>query len=186
MTRSKRIHVGTFLLVLSFLWSSLGFAEKSTIKKEDVPEAVMKAFSHAYPFAKATGFSKEDRDGTILYGIGGSIGKVKLEMVYTEAGDLFMVEETVVMKLVPKALLKAIQKSHPKMKITKAEKLTRGDETLYELYLAKGKEKSQVELDLQGNIVYPKPEEKPTEQTPPPLQPTEAPADPSKAPETPK
>jgi hypothetical protein len=143
-----------------FLASTAVLAGEDTIKKEEVPDAVLKAFEQAYPFAKATEYEREDRSGVIYYEIECRVGKLKLEMVYTGDGDLYEIEQLIGLKAVPKAVIKSVKKAHPKAKIKKAERLTRGAQTLYEIYLSKGKQKLEIVLDPTGKILEPEEKEK--------------------------
>lgn len=151
--------VFTCSLVIIALLAPAALAGEETIKKDAVPEAVIKAFEQAYPFVKVTEYEKEDRNGVIYYEIEGKIGKLKLEMVYTPDGKLYEIEQTIRLKKVPKAVIKAVKQAHPKAKIRKAELLTRGAETLYEIYLKKGKEKLEIVLDPSGKILEPQEKE---------------------------
>jgi hypothetical protein len=146
-------------LVIIALLSPAALAGEETIKKDAVPEAVLKAFEQAYPFVKVTEYEKEDRNGVIYYEIEGKVGKLKLEMVYTPDGKLYEIEQTIKLKKVPKAVIQAAKKANPKAKIKKAELLTRGAETLYEIYLKKGKEKIEIVLDPAGKILEPQEKE---------------------------
>jgi uncharacterized membrane protein YkoI len=146
-------------LVIIALLAPAALAGEETIKKDAVPEAVLKAFEQAYPFVKVTEYEKEDRNGVIYYEIEGKVGKLKLEMVYTPEGALYEIEQTIKLKKVPKAVIQSAKKAHPKAKIKKAELLTRGAETLYEIYLKKGKEKIEIVLDPTGKILEPQEKE---------------------------
>jgi hypothetical protein len=100
-------------------------------------------------------------------------------MVYTGDGDLIEIEQVIGIKAVPRAVVKSARKAHPKAKITVAEKLTRGSETLYEFHMRKGKKKFEVVLDPTGKIVETEPEEK--EEKEEKEKPAEKPAEPEKA-----
>lgn len=149
----------TICLVVATLTTSTVTAGEETIKKDAVPEAVLKAFGQAYPFVNVTGYEREDQGGVIYYEIDCKVGNLKLEMVYTGDGDLYEIEQVIALKAVPKPVIQAAKKAHPKARIQKAERLTRGAETLYEIYLKKGKEKIEIVLDPSGKILEPREKE---------------------------
>ena len=146
------------LAVIALLIST-ALAGEEKIKKDAVPEAVLKAFAQAYPFAKVTSYERDEEDGVIQYEIACKVGNLKLEMVYTGDGDLYEIEQVIPLKAVPKAVIQAAKKANPKARITKAEKLTKGAQTLYELHLKKGKEKKEIVLDPGGKILAPEEKE---------------------------
>lgn len=155
-----RVFKCSLAVIALVLASTAIMAGEETIKKEAVPEAVIKTFEQAYPFAKVTEYEKEDRSGVIYYEIECRVGKLKLEMVYTGDGDLYEIEQLIGIKAVPKAVIKSVKKAHPKAKIKKAEKLTRGAQILYEIYIRKGKQKLEIVLDPTGKILEPEEKEK--------------------------
>jgi hypothetical protein len=152
----KRFHVGAIAaLALLVLLPAAALAGDQKLKKEEVPETVLKAFERAYPFAKATAYERDDKGGVAYYEIECRIGSLKLELVYSGDGDLYEIEQVVAMKTVPKAVAKSAKQAHPKAKIKSAEKLTRGDQTLYEFHMVEGKKKFEVVLDSAGKILEP-------------------------------
>lgn len=155
-----RVFNCSLVVIALLLASTTVMAGEDTIKKEAVPEAVIKAFEQAYPFAKVTEYKREDRSGVIYYEIECRVGKLKLEMVYTGDGDLYEIEQLIGLKAVPKAVIKSAKKAHPKAKIRKAERLTRGVQTLYEIYIREGKQKLEIVLDPTGKILEPEEKEK--------------------------
>jgi hypothetical protein len=143
------------LTIAALLTATTALAGEETIKKEAVPDAVLKAFEQAYPFAKVTEYEREDKDGVAYYEIECRIGKLRLEMVYSGDGDLYEIEQLITFKAVPKEVRKSFKKAYPKAKIKKAEKLTRGALTLYEFHVREGKKKFEIVLDPTGKILEP-------------------------------
>lgn len=150
-----RIAAWCNLMVICLLAGPAVLAGEDTVKKEEVPAAVIEAFERAYPFVKVTAYEKEDRAGKACYEIECRVGKLKLEMVYTPDGELYEIEQLIRIKAVPRAVTKSVKKAHPGARIRKAERLTRGGQTLYEIYLRKGKQKMEMVLDATGEIIEP-------------------------------
>jgi len=144
-----------FIFTATVLVGGGALAKDQKIKKDEVPEAISKAFARAYPFAKVKGYVREDRAGKVYYEVVCRVGNLRLEMVYSGEGDLYEIEQVISLKAVPKAVLKAARKAHPKAKVKMAEKLTRGERTLYELYLKEGKKGFEIVLDPAGTLVGP-------------------------------
>jgi hypothetical protein len=123
------------------------------IKAKDLPAAVTAAFQKAYPNAKIKGTSKEVENGKTMYEVESVDGKINRDLLYNADGTCAEIEETIPGKALPSDVANALNKSFPKGKVMKSEKLTKGETIRYELLIQSGKEKHEVVFDGTGIVV---------------------------------
>lgn len=141
-----------FLVVLTMLAVSVAYTrQEATIKKKDVPKAVLDAFAKSYPKATAKGYSKETEDGKVLYEIESTEGKMGRDVTYTADGTTVSVEETMAFSDMPEAVRTAFTKEYPKAKISMCERVVEGSVTKYEVHMTAGKKSSEAVYNPDGS-----------------------------------
>jgi hypothetical protein len=143
---------GVILLSVLLLYADAGAQEK-TIRKKDVPAAVISAFQKAYPDAKMKGFAAETEHGTLYYEVESVRGKQTVDALLLPDGTFYEIEEAMTAKDLPAAVSGAVKAKHPKAKFQKAEKVTRGTEISYDLSATEGKSKISLTIDPNGKIL---------------------------------
>ena len=129
--------------------------ESIKVAKKDVPEAVLSAFSKAYPKGIIKTYSREMRDGKICYEIESKDRHTKRDIIYAANGDVMEIEEALKPNELPQVVTAAITKAHPKGKIIAAERLTRGDVVQYESTIKDGGKKIDLVFSDAGELVSP-------------------------------
>jgi hypothetical protein len=142
----------TLLGVIIFSANSHAIAGDKKITKKDVPTAVLKAFTDAYPKAKVNAYAKEVEKGETFYELETIDGTVKRDLLYKANGTAAEVEEILTAKTVPESIAKAITMDMPKAKIISGEKSTRDTDVSFEVVVVNGKEKVRVLLSADGKI----------------------------------
>ncbi len=127
-------------------------AKEETVKRQDVPPAVVSAAAKAYPKAKIREWAKESEDGKTLYEASMVDGAKKQDVLFAADGSVVAVEEVVPMSEVPTAVKDAIKAKYPKGVIHSTEKITRGKEVQYEIGL-RNAAKKEVVVAADGRIV---------------------------------
>lgn len=141
-----------FLLVVAILVVSLAYArQETTLKKKDVPKAVLDAFAKSYPKATVKGYSKETANGKVVYEVASSEGKVGRDVTFNADGTTVTVEETLAFNDLPEAVRTAFTKEYPKAKSTKWEKVTEGSVTKYEAHMTSGKKSIEAVYNPDGS-----------------------------------
>jgi hypothetical protein len=110
-------------------------AEEQTIKCDQVPPAVHKAFQTAYPKAMIRDCSKEVEKGKTAYEISSLEDKTRRDILYYEDGTIVVVEEAIPAGDLPEPVRLAISKKYPGRTITLAERLTHDSSITYEVRL---------------------------------------------------
>jgi hypothetical protein len=143
-----------FLVVVGILVVSLVYArQEATIKKKDVPKAVLDAFAKSYPKATVKGYSKEAEDGKVVYEIASTEGKVGRDVTYNSDGTMVTLEETLAFTDLPEAVRTAFTKEYPKAKGAKWEKVMEGSITKYEAHMTAGKKSIEAVYNTDGSAV---------------------------------
>lgn len=133
---------------------------KKPAAKVQLPAAITNAFQKAYPNAKITGTSKETEGGKTVYEVESTDQGMSRDLLYNADGTVVEVEEGMNPADLPGPVAAALKKLYPKAKVTKAEKLTRGETLEYELALS-GAPRKEVAFMPDGKLVPPeKPEPK--------------------------
>jgi hypothetical protein len=127
-------------------------SEKKLARKE-VPAAVLAAFERAYPKAKILGYTEETEDGKTAYEIESVEGKVHRDVLYWHDGTLIVIEETLPVSEMPRAVQDAIKRVSPSGVIEISEILKRGKTVEYEVLIREGKRSFELVLDPAGKIL---------------------------------
>ena len=148
---SKQTLVGFVLAAFAvFALSLTAYAAKPV--KKDLPTAIASAFAKDYPNATIKGWSTEKNKGVLCYEVESLDGKTRRDLIYSAAGAVLEIEESVQSIDLPQAVSLAISKAYPKGVVKTAEKLTRGSFTGYEVAVRQGKKTHEVVLDSEGTI----------------------------------
>jgi hypothetical protein len=152
MKNILEIIVITILGLIIISANSQAIAGDKKITKKDVPVAVLKAFTDAYPKAKVIAYAKEIEKGETFYELETVDGSLRRDLLYKADGTVAEVEEILAPKTLPAAIAKTIMTEMPKAKIISGEKTTRGTDVWFEVVVASGKEKVRVFLNADGKI----------------------------------
>jgi len=153
-------------------WSTEGAKEKKEMKEEEeeeeeeaaeakektvdlkiLPEAVLSAFKAAYPNAVIKGTSKETEKGVTYYEIESVDGTLNRDLLYTADGKAAEIEEAIAASDLPAAVQQTLAKEYPGAEVLKAERMTKGDQKLFELKIQVKDKKMGVTIDPNGKIV---------------------------------
>ncbi len=127
--------------------------DEATLKKSDVPEAVLKAFEAAYPEAVVTKYSSEDVDGQIRYEFETEIDEIEKDYVYLADGTLLQIEEDVLVKDLPDAVILTVTELFPDGKIEDADAVTRDTTLEYQIIVANGEERFLLTIAPDGEAI---------------------------------
>jgi len=130
-------------------------AGEKELDKNQVPKAVIAAFEKAYPKAKEVAFEQEMFQGQTAYEAEYKKNGKEYELLYSADGTLLQKEEEMDVAKLPKPVVEAIKKAHPKAKIEEAEKRMEPDGTLtgYEVEINAAGKKIELELDSNGKMM---------------------------------
>lgn len=120
-----------------------------TLRKDDVPAAVLSAFSKAWPTATTVAFAEETKDGKAYFEIESRDGNVARDVLIAPDGSIVEVEEVVPEAALPAAVVEAARALGKRVVIRKAEKVTRGKVVTYSLEL-KGAKVKEAAFDPAG------------------------------------
>ena len=152
--KSFKISIVFFILSIFILGAySCTLAQDKKISKKNVPQAVLNSFHKTYPKAVIKGLSTETEKGKTYFEIESVDGNVNRDLLYTAAGKIAEIEETIASSELPKMSMQLIEKKFPDAKIEKAERNTSGSKVTYELAVASKKGKFEVVLNKEGKII---------------------------------
>ena len=153
--KSKHIAIiaalmGTLIIMAVF---STAQAQENKIAVKDLPVAVTAAFQKAYPKATITGAATEVEDGKTLYEVESKEGTIQRDILFTDKGEIFEIEESIALEALPANVKSALEKQFTKYRLIKGEKVTRGTKVVYELKVKSGKKTFAVVLDSNAKIL---------------------------------
>lgn len=122
----------------------------------DLPKVVQKTVKAKYPDAKIRGVAKEKNDeGQTVYEVEMTVKGKAIDIIVDGEGDIETIEEEIDADDLPKPVQASASKSFPKVKITKAEKVTDEDKKVtYEVVVKVGdKEPFEVLMAKDGKIL---------------------------------
>ena len=149
---SQRKHLITLLVALLVSAGTAGSQEQS-IKKKDIPQAILDAFHKSYPNAAIKGYSRETDKGNVVYEIESLEGKIHRDISYAADGSLVSTEESLAYAELPEPVRNAIEKDYPKAKVSICEKVVKGGTTNFELLVRSGKQKQELVFNADGTLV---------------------------------
>ncbi len=144
------------LLVVSLIAAAAfapAIAKEKKDAKVDVPQAVYDAFTKAYPNAKITGSGKEKKDGKTVFEIESKDGSVTRDLLYKDDGTLVEIEEKIPPTSLPLGVLQGIKAKYPTGETVKAERISRGETTEYELRLKQDSDYYELTVSSAGKII---------------------------------
>ncbi len=120
-----------------------------TLRRDDLPAAVLSAFAKAWPAATVVAFAEETNDGKTYFEIESREGNVARDVLLAPDGSIVEVEEVVPVSTLPAAVVNAARALGKQVVIQKAERVTRGKAVTYSLQL-KGAKVREVAFDPAG------------------------------------
>ncbi len=145
----------SLVIVAAFLFSVSAnvSAQDKKITEKEVPAAVLDSFHKAYPKAAIKGLSTETEKGKRYFEVESVDGTVSRDLLFTPAGKIAEIEETIPSSDLPKGSVQSIGKKIPGAKIERAEKVTSGTKITFELLVTTAKTKYEVTLNKDGKVV---------------------------------
>lgn len=140
-----------FLLAMPLLATSV-HAQEQSIKRKDVPKAILAAFEKTYSKAKIKGYAKEVDDGKTVFELESVEGSVNRDITYMADGSVVSIEESLPVSELPDVIRSAAEKQYPNSKISLCEKVSKGTNMQYELVVTTGKQKYELVLNPDGTI----------------------------------
>lgn len=129
------LFIALAVFAAGFLIPAPAAAKEKKESKPKVPQAVLQAFTKAYPNAEITGSGKAKRDHKRLFAIKGNDSGVVRDYLYEGDGTLVEIDQNIPPTSLPLAVLQGIMAAHPRGETVKATKVTRGDTTEFRLEL---------------------------------------------------
>jgi hypothetical protein len=148
----KSIATLACLIVTAQFCFSVEPLQERSIKKSDVPSAILSAFERSYPNATVKGFSEEKDGERLIYEIESVEGTTSRDVTYTSDGAVVSVEETVPLSEFPESVRTSLNKEFPRAKISKSEKVMKGSSVQYEVLLRSGKRLVEVVFNSDGTV----------------------------------
>jgi hypothetical protein len=147
----RKIACFSVVVLTVFAFSMPSNAQK--VAKKDIPPAILKAYQASYPSGVIKNVSKETENGKVEYEVESMNGAFTLDIVHLADGKALEIEESISQETLPDAVKAAVQKAYPKGKIQKAEKLTRGEVSGFEITIAVGKKITAMALHPDGSLI---------------------------------
>ena len=151
MKKATLLRSLAFLLAIPYLATSV-HAQEQSIKRKDVPKAILAAFEKTYPKAKIKGYAKEVEEGKTVYEVESVEGSVHRDITYMADASVASIEESLPVSELPDVIRSAAEKQYPKSKISLCEKVTKGSVIQYELVVTSGKQKYELVLNPDGTV----------------------------------
>jgi hypothetical protein len=129
------------------------FAQEKKIDKKDVPANVMATFQKAYPKAEVKGTNIETEHGKKYYEIESMEETKHIDLLITSAGKITEIEETISADQIPGSIMKTLGTKFEGLKVEKAEKVTHGSVSDYELVIESKSGKHEVKLNAAGKLL---------------------------------
>ncbi len=146
-------HITTLFSTILLLAPAGARAQETRLSRKEIPSAVLAAFEKAYPKATIKHAMKESKDGRTTIEIESLDGTTGRDLQYMADGMVMEIEETIPMSEIPAPVIAAVKGKHPKGKIVKAEKVTRGAVVTYDIEIRNGKRKVSLDLDASGKLL---------------------------------
>lgn len=150
---NKKTLIISCLAVLFFVSVNSSYGQHKKYTSKDMPSAVIESFNKTYPNAKAVGYDIEKEHGSKFYEIESKDGSIRRDILFKEDGTIQEVEESMNVSDLPKNAVNSIESNYPGGKITKAETVTKGNETFYEVIVKTRKKKYEVQVKADGTII---------------------------------
>ena len=133
--KCSRCRLACSALVLFLAGAGNASAQERDISCQDVPAAVRAAFNRAYPKAAIKDCSQEIEDGKTAYEIASKEDHTGRDVLFYADGTVIVVEETIAVGDIPKAVKDALHKRYSDKQVKLAEKVMRQGTVLYEFQI---------------------------------------------------
>ena len=110
-------------------------AQEKEVGAKNVPASVKSTFEKAYPTATVKKWEQETRDGKPVYEAETLDGTVRRNVVYSPAGELVEVSESLAVDALPSAVVEAIKRQYSQSAIRSVDKITRREKSVFEVTL---------------------------------------------------
>ena len=154
--KTNNINKSAYLsLIIGFmlLLNCSVFAQHKKYTSADMPQTVIDSFNKIYPDATALGYDIERENGGKFYEIESMDGDIRRDLLYNADGSISEIEEQINIGDLPDNIVSSVNSKYPKGTISKAERVTKGSDTLYEVVVKTGKKKLEVRLNSNGDVV---------------------------------
>jgi hypothetical protein len=138
-------------LLIRAMFSAQAQGKKIAVK--DLPIAITTAFQKTYPKTTITGAATEMESGKKMYEVESKDGTINRDLLFTEKGEVFEIEESITPESLPADITSALEKQFTKYKLVKGEKITHGAKVEYELKVKSSKKMYAVVLDSSAKII---------------------------------
>lgn len=134
-------------------------ADEVKVELKDLPKAVLETVMKRFPKAELIEAAKETDGTKVEFEVTLKVGETKYDVMLTPDGKITLIEKTIALKDLPKAVAEAVEKAYPKATLTLAEEMTKvveGKEVLsyYEVQLTTADKKMlEVEVSPEGKIL---------------------------------
>jgi len=123
MRQTMRWTLATLLGV--FVLAGLTLAGSEKIAPDKLPKAVVDALKSKYPGAEIRGASKEIEDGKTSYEVYTKFKGKGLDVTFSPAGVVEIVEKEIDAKELPAVVRAAVDKKYPQVTFTKVEEISK-------------------------------------------------------------
>jgi len=123
------------------------------IAVEDLPSSVRDAITSSFPEGIIHDVSLEDENGTDVYEAEIVENEHKYDVQISLDGEILEIEQEIEPENLPETIAESIYAEYPGAGILIAEKVTRGQVTVYEVEVLSSGRKIEVEIDDNGKII---------------------------------
>jgi hypothetical protein len=151
--RLSRYGLAPCALVFFLVGTSSLSAKEQKVSCDAVPAPVRAAFEKAFSKATINECVKDVERRKTTYEIVSTEGEINRHVRFHPDGKVMEVEEPIAIANVPEPAKRAVQKKYPKGDVTLVEKVTRGEQVVYEFRVKNRKKIRQILLDADGKKV---------------------------------
>jgi hypothetical protein len=149
----RTLPVALSLLVASVVFANASVAQEHSLRKKDVPKAILDAFRRSYPKATIKGYSRESDQGNVSYEIESVEATTHRDISYTGDGSVIAVEESLPYVDLPEPIRSTITKEYPSAKVLTCERVIKRSTTQFELLVRSGNQKHELVFNADGSLV---------------------------------
>jgi uncharacterized membrane protein YkoI len=121
------------------------------VKVENLPPAVQKTVKEQLKGATLVGLAEEVENGKTQYELETKVNGRGRDLIIDTAGGIVLIEDEMTLDTIPAAAKAAFEKQAAGGKITKVEKVTKGNVVTYEAVIAKGGKQTEVMVNADGS-----------------------------------
>lgn len=149
----KKLWIAGVTTVVALVVSITVLSEVETMKKSDLPEAVLRAFEKSFPGVQAIGYDKETVDGKVQYEVTAKLETFEKDYIYLEDGTLLQTEEDIAVNSLPQIVVTAVQKKHAGCELEESAKITRGETIEFEVVVECEEKEFELRVAADGRIL---------------------------------